>query len=93
MVACAISCVEQQHARLVEHAVRVGAAADHHVRAGDVHLRRERPHVEVVHVDDTGERQQLVADRVEIEVRGRDLQQHAERAAASRHGEGGSRRR
>ena len=39
-------------ARLVEHAVRVGAGADHHVRAGDVHLRRERPHVQVVHVDD-----------------------------------------
>ena len=36
--------------------------------------------MQVVHVDDARERQQLAADRVEVDVRGRDLQQHAERA-------------
>ena len=60
--------------------MRVGAGADHHVRGGDLHLRRERPHVQVVHVDDARQREQLVADLVEIDVLGRDLEQHADRA-------------
>ena len=82
MVACAMSWRRSSDARLVEHAVRVGTGTDHHVRAGDVHLRRQRPHVQVVHVDDTGERAQLGADRVEVDVLGRDLEQHAHRAGA-----------
>ena len=72
--------LEEEVARLVEHAVGVGVGPDHHVRAGDVHLRRERPHVEVVHVDDPRERHQVVADRVEVDVRRRDLEQHAQGA-------------
>ena len=38
--------------------------------------------MQVVDVDDAGQRAQLAADRVEIDVLGRDLQQHADRLAA-----------
>ena len=72
--------LQQEHARLVEHGMRIGALRDHHVCAGHFHLGRERPHVEVVHVDDAGDRREVVADAVQLHVRGRDLEQHAQRA-------------
>ena len=46
-------------AGLVEDGVRVGADSHHQVRGGNFHLRRQGPHVHIVHVDDTGDRGEL----------------------------------
>ena len=48
--------VGEQMSSLVEHGMRVGADRDHQVRGRNIHLGRQRPHVDVVHVDDAGDR-------------------------------------
>ena len=41
----------EQGACPIEHAVRFGAGSDDQMCRHDLHLRGQRPHVEVVHVD------------------------------------------
>ena len=76
---------EEQVARLVEHAVVVGAGADHEVGAGHLHVRRERPHVQVVHVDDAREGGEVALDGGQVEPGWRRLHEDAERLGAECH--------
>jgi methionine-rich copper-binding protein CopC len=60
----------EQFAGLVEDAVAVGAGTDHQVGGHGVHLRRQRPHVEVVDVDDALDVTEVGGERVEVDVVG-----------------------
>src|SRR3546814_17471760 len=78
----------EQVAGLVEHRVRVGADPHHEVRGRHLHLRGQRPHVQVVHVDHTGEATEIGFDVVEVDSRGSVLDPDAPRLAAEPHPSG-----
>ena len=67
--------VRELLASTIEHGVCVGAADRDEMGRDSVHLRREGPHVEVVHVDHAIDRGEIFREPIEIDVRGRILQQ------------------
>src|SRR3546814_4992049 len=58
--------VLQHLAGLVENAVGVGSFAYHQVSRGVLHLRGERPDVQVVHVDHSGKVHEIGPDGAEV---------------------------
>ena len=66
-------------AGLVEDAVRVAAVGDPQVRGRHLHVGRERPHVQVVDVDDAVDGGELDGDGVEVEPGRRRLHDDAQR--------------
>ena len=63
--------IGQQLTGLIEHRMRVGADRNHQVSSGDLHLRRQRPHVQIVNVDNTADASQLGLQLSEIKARRR----------------------
>ena len=59
---------------LVEYRMGVNGASNHEVHGADIHVRGERPHMEIVNVGDTGDRQQLAGHLLAIEVFGGSLE-------------------
>ena len=57
----------------------VGADGDHQVGGGHLHLGRQRPDVDVVHIDDTGDRGELALQRRDVEPSGGGLHQDLQR--------------
>ena len=65
--------------RRVQHAMVVGASVSDEVCGGVLHVRREGPHVEIVHVDHAVDLDEIGRERVEIDRFGCRLDQDPDR--------------
>ncbi len=74
--------VGDQMPRLVEYSVVIDSLTDHQVSRRGIHLRSERPHMQVVNVDDTRQRSQVAPKCPEVDSWRRRLQQHVHRLSA-----------
>ena len=72
----------KQFARPIQNCMRISAGGNHQVRSRDLHLRRQRPHVQIVHVDNTADPSKLGLQLGQIQPRRRSLHQHSQRLPA-----------
>ena len=70
--------VMEQTTCTIQHTVRVRSRVENDVGRGDVHARRQGPHVEIVDVRHTGSAHQRFTDLVDVDVVGSSLRQDAQ---------------
>ena len=71
--------VAEEFARFIEDIVLVGVAGRDQVHRCNVHIRCQRPDVEIVHIDDAVNAQQVASQSREIQVWWSRLYEHSNR--------------
>jgi hypothetical protein len=63
----------------IEHAMVVDTSRSDEMRGRSLHVGRQRPHVEIVHVDDPVDRREIGGQRVEVDLLGSGLDEDPDR--------------